>query len=523
MNVVFLHCHYERGGVTTVVLNQLKSLVSDPSVHNVVLVSGARTSGIPEDLPADVNRLELESLDYDSGVIEASNHQDRISSIVADLSGLFRKAGLRQNNTVLHWHNHSLGKNVSLPGVATQLALKGWRTLLQIHDFAEDYRPSNYSAIVHALGESTQSSVDRYLYPIAPQIHYGALTQTDAELLRQIGIPSERVYFLPNGMEAADRSPRWTPEQHQESLERIRRVFKLPVKARWSVYPVRGIRRKNLGEFLLLSQFCSENRYCAITLSPTTSIEKKSYERWRGVAEKYAPRAIFDAGHRDDVTFQDNLLASDFVLSTSVAEGFGMAFLEPWLFGRRVVARRLDNVVPDFESLGLNLSSFYSSIMIPGDPSWVEACRNELHAAFNMAWDSLFESKNLKVSHHQFLGPIEKCHDAIDFALLSPSRQIDVLQRFFSDKGFRLAVQKYSSELIQMLGEIGCEDVINQNVKIVNQEFSSRAVRERLLNSYRNILSSEVASPESWPDKRLQGALDLLTSRRPFYPCRTEE
>ena len=44
-------------------------------------------------------------------------------------------------------------------------------------------------------------------------------------------------------------------------------------------------------------------------------VEAKSYAQRKTVAEKVAPRAIFDAGHREGISFRDNLIASDMVLS----------------------------------------------------------------------------------------------------------------------------------------------------------------------------------------------------------------
>ncbi len=89
---------------------------------------------------------------------------------------------------------------------------------------------------------------------------------------------------------------------------------------------------------------------------------------------------MFDAGEHPELSFRDNVLASDFVISTSVAEGFGMSYLEPWLLGREVLARRLPNVTDDFEASGMQFTKFYDSIPIPGDTDWVSQCRREFAA-----------------------------------------------------------------------------------------------------------------------------------------------
>ena len=74
----------------------------------------------------------------------------------AELAGQLRRQlsalGFQPDQTVLHVHNHSLGKNASLPGALRLLAEDGYALLLQIHDFAEDCRPRNYCHLIDAWG-----------------------------------------------------------------------------------------------------------------------------------------------------------------------------------------------------------------------------------------------------------------------------------------------------------------------------------------------------------------------------------
>ena len=72
-----------------------------------------------------------------------------------------------------HVHNHSLGKNLALPGALQALGDAGQRLLLQLHDFAEDGRPLNYR-------------------------HYAVLNGRDLKLLGAAGIPPARLHALAN-------------------------------------------------------------------------------------------------------------------------------------------------------------------------------------------------------------------------------------------------------------------------------------------------------------------------------------
>ena len=97
---------------------------------------------------------------------------------------------------------------------------------------------------------------------------------------------------------------------------------------------MRGIRRKNLGEALLWSELLRDEIVVGITLEPINPAEAKSYERWNSLArELNSPirSGVVDAGR---IRFFEALAAADFILTTSVAEGFGMVFLKSWLAQR---------------------------------------------------------------------------------------------------------------------------------------------------------------------------------------------
>ncbi len=382
MIVVILHCHFERGGVTQVVENHVRSLHESPRVDRMVLVSGQRASGLSSATLSMVERLEVEDFDYDDIELPKRSARDRGQQITRRLQERLAEAGIRRDDSVLHWHNHSLGKNTAAPAVIAALAAAGWRLLLQIHDFAEDNRPQNYLPLIKAIGSQSCQELDAYLYPRAPQIHYAGLTRADASVIASLGIPAQQTHCLPNSVAA----PSAESLDHASALGKVRQTFGIPPAARWALYPVRGIRRKNVGEFLLLSRWLAEDTFAGLTLCPDTPVEKRSYDRWKTVAGEVAPRAVFDVAHHDGLSFAENLAASEFVISTSVAEGFGMAFLEPWLAERRVVARRLPTVTEDFESLGVDLSQLYDRIPVPGDTEWLRGCRREIEQAFEQAW-----------------------------------------------------------------------------------------------------------------------------------------
>ena len=507
MNIVILHCHFQRGGVTQVVENHVRFLKNCEQIDRVFLVSGPRIGGLSNQTLSSTVQLNAPGFDYDSQPWDADQNRLRAEQMSKDLLGLLAAHELKPDDTVLHWHNHSLGKNTAAPLVINQLAKMGWSLLLQVHDFAEDNRPENYLRLISASGATNKYELDQFLYPRSGKIEYTALTDGDTQTLSGIGCDASTLFnsvTLPNGDEI----------DQEAALAKVRSVFDLPDHAKWTLYPVRGIRRKNVGEWLLLTQMLPEGWYSGLTLRPTTPVETASYVRWEELASTVAPQAVFDAGHHEQLSFADNLSASCMVLSTSVAEGFGMTFLEPWLAGRSVVARRLPGVTSDFEQAGVNLNSFYDSIPIPGSKAWVSECWQER----DLAMDAAIES--IPASFRPDRKPNPQEADVIDFALLTPVRQREVLCRVASDNGFAVAVWERSQTLVNAIRNPPNRSVIDANALVIADHYSIDSVGERLMELYQSTLNRSSVNSDSVTTN--DSAVDLVNQNRSFYPCRTE-
>lgn len=516
MNIVILHCHFERGGVTQVVENHVRALRDDGGVAQIALVAGDRVGGLSPETLAATTLVQIDDFDYDRHDQAADELPDRAKRIADRLSRQLSALGIGSDNSVLHWHNHGLGKNTAAPRVIRRLAQEGWRILAQIHDFAEDNRPENYRRLIAATGAVNKAELDGYLYPVAPQIHYATLTQADAAILAQLGVPEPQTHCLPNGVVPPGGEP-----DRDDSLEKVRRAMQLPGDATWSLYPVRGIRRKNVGEFLALSRWLGPQQYAGLTLCPATEVERHSYLRWKALAADVAPQAVFDAGHYREVSFGENLAAADFILSTSVAEGFGMAFLEPWLADREVVARRLPTVIDDFERCGVRFPKLYDAVPIPGDRQWLAQCRQATAAAAESAWSTVAREFHPAPSHATLGSDTGDDADSIDFACLTPRLQVEVLQKLAADSGFESSVKALSRPLVDALSAPPGAELIAANAELVAERYSPQRTRDQLTGIYRH-LSSAPAEAEVGSPARAGIAVDLISAARPIYPCRTE-
>jgi len=78
----------------------------------------------------------------------------------------------------------------------------------------------------------------------------------------------------------------------------------------------------------------------------------------------------FEAGEK--FHHEELIGISDFCITTSIQEGFGMAFLEPWMAGRPVIGRNLPCVTSDMKAAGIELPGLYDHLVVAGSEGPVD-------------------------------------------------------------------------------------------------------------------------------------------------------
>ncbi|QDT37894.1 glycosyltransferase family 4 protein [Stratiformator vulcanicus] len=472
MNLVIAHHHLNRGGVTRVIAGHLQSLAeSDSAPQRVLIVYGGRHEGWPPEIEQRLKALKIErvvvpSLDYNDD--PAVNAVPLAQAFESELTA----RGLEPGNTLLHVHNHSLGKNVAWPGALKHLSERDWPLLLQIHDFAEDFRPKNYGLLQQALGES----MGPVNYLQGSKVHYAVLNRRDETALVDAGVNRQRLHFLPNPVPAPPALPNRAAARHK-LMDRCG----IDLDRRYLLYPVRGIRRKNLGEAVLLSLLMPGDPVVGITLVPLNPMEKPFHDAWRAFAERIDLPVRFGVGESDGLTFEENLAACDACLTTSVAEGFGMAFLEPWLLGKPLLGRNLPEITADFVDAGVNLDGLYSSLQIPLD--WLD--EKELAAEFRASAEELLKTYNRRPDQAADVAFDGKTTGGtIDFADLSERSQMSVIETVAQNPTAK-------SKLLALNSALSAESdaaTVHSNADVVRHEFSTLACGKRLVSIYQKVI-----------------------------------
>lgn len=333
MRIAIVHYHLRGGGVSTVIRQALRSFRQES--HEAVLITG-------DEQPPEFARVFVQGLGYDSKIEPE------------ELCRRLRQAALQAFHgpaDLWHFHNHALGKNAAIGQAVADLARDGQRLLLQLHDFAEDGR----------LGPA-EAMMDRSLfYPNAPHVHFACVNQRDMGLLQKAGLPNERIHYLPNPVEG-DAAPRLEHSDDQRQL--------------W-FYPTRGIPRKNLGEAVMLAVLGRGGLAIATSQSPENPAWHAQHSAWEdfaklhqlpiyfGAVGRYSPKTL-GLSPMESSSFEAWLSSSTAILTTSRAEGFGYAFLEPQLWGIPVVGRALPEILADYEAQEIEFPGLYSRLEIHG-------------------------------------------------------------------------------------------------------------------------------------------------------------
>jgi glycosyltransferase involved in cell wall biosynthesis len=440
--VAVVHYHLRPGGVTRVIERAIESL--DDQVDILVLTGEAPSPG---DALAPISEL-FPPLGY-------SDHPpERFENRVEELR-LAARNRLGRDPDLWHIHNHSLGKNSFMPLLVRHLAHAGCRLLLQPHDFAEDGRPGNYRLLSDHIGPN----MERILYPVADHVWYAPINLRDKTFLEGIGLP--HVHALPNAVtEHATTSTR--PAQHRSSEKTI-------------VYPARAIRRKNMGEFLLWSLLAPEGYTFQSTLAPQNPVWQRYYNEWVAFAEKLNLPVEFDVGRTRN--FAELVQDAEALISTSVAEGFGLAFLEPWLEGKMLIGRKLSEITNDFEQEGLNLSSLYSALPVPlewaGEKEFFDALESAMrgnYASYSKTWrPEYFEEAKAALVNN----------GSVDFGILDETLQRNVIRHLAEHPSDRNRLPPFSPHPSSPL--------IAHNRQMVKERYSLQAYGQRLMAIYRSL------------------------------------
>ena len=439
MKIALLHYHLKPGGVTTVIRHQVEALQG----HGSIMV----LAGAPPDTAWPVPVRHIPGIGYQNDATTPINPH----KVAREIHQAIRSQWGGECD-LLHIHNPLLAKNHAFLDILKSLQERGITLFLQIHDFAEDGRPHAYF----------QNDYPR-------DCHYGVINSRDYRLLLDAGLKPEGLHIVFNPVTPlAVNSP---PSPGNEIL-----------------YPVRAIRRKNIGEALLLSLYFKHRPTLSITLPPNSPADITAYNGWKNFAQKYKLNIRFDAGL--DNEFEQLVGRARLLLTTSITEGFGYTFLEAWTAGKPVWGRDLADITRDFTRKGLHLDHLYQHLMVP--LSWMD------HQLFFDLWKNCILENSTPFGLGFEKESIDRAADkmiaagSIDFGLLGEFFQKQIMRTLLAEP----VKKDCLADINPFLKNLGMEGIarerINHNRQMTLDKFSAEVCRENLLNTYQAVLRTPV-------------------------------
>lgn len=431
-----MHYHLKTGGVTTVIRQQIEAL--KPACDLLLL------TGEPTDLVLPCETVHIPGLGYDESAPKPVS-AELVSSLVEE--AIIQK--WPKGCDVLHVHNPLLAKNSCFLDVLTQLKTKQYNLLLQVHDFAEDGRPNVY-----------------YQEAYPSNCHYGVLNSRDYRILIRSGLKPEGLHMIPNTV-----NPLPAPEPTKTDLTHV-------------LYPIRAIRRKNIGEAILLSLYFEQGQRLCITQPPNTPSDRLSYSAWKAFVKARGLNISMEAGTRKP--FLELVKQSKYMLTTSIGEGFGFSFLEPWTAGKFLWGRKLPDLCSDFEEKGLHLDHLYRHIRVPVE--WFDLAQFELR--WRAAVADCSRRFGIPITQQDTNTAFKRMttNGSIDFGLLDESSQMQVLSQLLTEPPQKEKLARVNP-FIKGPGNLRqLAPMIRKNRNTIKRVFTIDSYRGLLLDAYRKVI-----------------------------------
>ena len=171
------------------------------------------------------------------------------------------------------------------------------------------------------------------------------------------------------------------------------------------------------------------------------------------------------------------------LVTTSVAEGFGLSFLEPWIAKRPLTGRDLPEITEQLKSHGMDMSGLYTRLDIPA--SWIDG--NVLRHKVASRLRKHFQAYRRAITPedvHTALSEISRSR-MIDFGRLDENLQEQVITKILESPSTREELQPST------LGPHGDQtEPITRNRIAALRDFGLASYGKRLTSIYREIAAS---------------------------------
>jgi glycosyltransferase involved in cell wall biosynthesis len=231
--------------------------------------------------------------------------------------------------------------------------------------------------------------VDSHLKDVVPKSknikHTTLVNPTKKQLENEYNI---EVDILKNSV-ICEKFYKNNPKKDNELKEKLERLGMILPNEKIIAVPNRIVDRKNIEESLMITKLLNESTKDKYRLLVTTSIKKNEPDNYfqiqyqknlEALARKHdIPSTL---GKISEIIDEENFNVgnlyhiADLALSTSVKEGFGYMFVEPWVAETPLIGRYIEHVIPDFHKNGLDLRHLYDEDILIDGPKYKKRIKN---------------------------------------------------------------------------------------------------------------------------------------------------
>jgi hypothetical protein len=364
IKLAFVHYNFGQDGVTRVVLNNLRGLRDNSTAYEATLVGGGFS--VPESSLYSKQRIQgLATKRQPRTEAELKTESEKL------LKGLRR--GLKDYDRIVI-ENPTIGLFPIQTFAYKMLADSDSRVVYRVHDTVED-KPLSLAYL-----KEMATDYRNLVYP--GDTKHLVVNPFSLENIK--GLVNVPLHLLVNSVVASDFEQ--PDEEHIERFrQRLIRDRHLKKGEEVMLYGVRVVGRKNVEEAMILNgarRVLGTDSKLIVTMRETRSKFQKEVDYgnelnevvretgtsdWLGGINK--AYGFFQANKPEsmgDFELRDLFGLADLTVTTSVLEGFGFAYVEPFIASKPLVGRAIPHNLGFFESVGLDLSNLYGQLTVDG-------------------------------------------------------------------------------------------------------------------------------------------------------------
>jgi len=477
--LIQIHYHLRAGGVATVIRRYSKAFSEVTNDDSQSLLICNEDVSASDDYTKIIRLNECEYKKY-TDKSEFTNDRIKIESFLEQCINEQRKKG----HVVVIAHNLALGKNLALTAAFYNCAKKNLQKTITffsvVHDFAEEGRIGELDAIRSV--EQFQNNIKKQMYCIGVPVKIVVPNQSTKRMMQKCGFDVTTVFNPVNCEKLVVDKKNIETIRHSVLYNAHRKLLPFNSNKQIAYYPVRIIPRKNIYEAILLSCIFLDS---SLITGPAgnSEIDLIRYRNLNNFIRKNKLPVMTDVittcnlqNDYNNTLIETIMLAADYIVSTSITEGFGYALFEPWAQEKMVIARKNSAfTMPD----GWNGDSMYSFLPVP--VKWVDI--NCLEKEYDTYFFECYGKQKEWSFETAFL------HSTfIDFAALTESMQMSIIEMIIYDNNKRNEWLKIIEKSFD--GWPGLQNVYNSaklsvtlHSTIIRNEFNDAAFR----NTFNNV------------------------------------